>query len=197
VSESEREREWSCLTAAGGVPESAREPDIPPQELLRLQEVATVDGVGVWAPGEGHVRAPQTVADTAALLATRKGVRTPCLVEYVANGGTLRLTLLDDWSTCAPAGSPLAHPVWSTCSPSVASCARATADARKTTDVRAKVLHEDDTFGLAIRATRRSMCSPGNKRLLLPLSATPPSLNHLLQHGNASLSTFTHRSLGH
>jgi hypothetical protein len=35
--------------------------------------------------------------------------------------------------------------------------------------------HEDFTFGSAIRAIRRSMCSPRNKRLLLPLSAHPPS----------------------
>ena len=33
------------------------------------------------------------------VVAARKGVPTACLVEYVVNGGTLRLTLLDDWST--------------------------------------------------------------------------------------------------
>jgi hypothetical protein len=47
-----------------------------------------------------------------------------------------------------------------------------TPSASPSSETESEVLHEDDNYGLAIRATRRSMCSPGNKRLLLPLSAT-------------------------
>jgi len=78
--------------------------DVSPDyaELIRLQEQATEAGIGVFGK-ETAAKAvremPTDPLNTEALLESHKGQAVPGLVEYVVNGGTVRVTLLDNFHT--------------------------------------------------------------------------------------------------
>eukprot|EP00238_Polyblepharides_amylifera_P007388 CAMPEP_0196585856 /NCGR_PEP_ID=MMETSP1081-20130531/52270_1 /TAXON_ID=36882 /ORGANISM="Pyramimonas amylifera, Strain CCMP720" /LENGTH=945 /DNA_ID=CAMNT_0041907545 /DNA_START=120 /DNA_END=2957 /DNA_ORIENTATION=- len=85
---------------AGGVGGECS-PDI--EELIRLSEAAQNAGVGVWAKEEGSTPSirdiPSGPLDSMQMLEESKGKALPGIVEYVVNGGMVRLTLLPDFQT--------------------------------------------------------------------------------------------------